>query len=571
MSSEPHFVGVDVGSTSARAAVVSAAGIVKGTGTCAVQVLHPRTDYWEQVRRIASSDDIWRGVCVAIRAALEASGVPASAVHGIGFDATCSLVALDGDLQPVSVSPTNDPSHNVIMWMDHRAVAEAAALSATGHPCLAATGGAISPEMSAAKICWIRKHRFNETWAKARHLIELPDFLTLRATGSLQRGRCSLVCKWAFDGSEQHSGGSRWHADFLAAGGISHDDMPDALARLGGPAGGGIDDGSARASYAGEPIGDGLTRQAAEDLGLGQAQHRIAVGGGVIDAYAGAIGTLGISINNTSPSVSDLGRRLALIGAQVKGIWGPYPGVVLPGMFCTEGGQSAAGIAIQHMISSHPRFAELGENAHDKLLAHIEQAAQDAALAHPAMLTTDLHVLPDLNGNRSPLADPHMRGMVCGLALDDSVRSLACIYLATLLGVCYGTRHIIESLNASGSHSIDTIFVSGGLAANRLFLASLADVTGMRVVVPQVSEGEAVLLGSAMCGATASVLAKADARHGESMIGDTLWSHMVSMAGFGSAVEPSHDSALIAFHSKKYAVFLRMYQDQLAYRAMMSA
>jgi ribulose kinase len=40
------------------------------------------------------------------------------------FDAACSLVALDKMDQPVSVSPTKEPHHNIIVWMDHRAMKE---------------------------------------------------------------------------------------------------------------------------------------------------------------------------------------------------------------------------------------------------------------------------------------------------------------------------------------------------------------------------------------------------------------------------------------------------------------
>lgn len=48
------------------------------------------------------------------------------------------------------------------------------------------------------------------------------------------------------------------------------------------------------------------------------------------------------------------------------------------------------------------------------------------------MLSKDFHVWPDYHGNRSPLADPSMRGAVVGLAIDNSVENLALMYLATL-------------------------------------------------------------------------------------------------------------------------------------------
>lgn len=43
-------------------------------------------------------------------------------IRGIGFDATCSLVALDCNGQPVSLSRSGDVQRNIVMWLDHRAI-----------------------------------------------------------------------------------------------------------------------------------------------------------------------------------------------------------------------------------------------------------------------------------------------------------------------------------------------------------------------------------------------------------------------------------------------------------------
>lgn len=54
-------------------------------------------------------------------------------IRGIGFDATCSLVALDSSGTPVTVSPSKDNDRNIIMWLDHRAVKEAQMINDTKH------------------------------------------------------------------------------------------------------------------------------------------------------------------------------------------------------------------------------------------------------------------------------------------------------------------------------------------------------------------------------------------------------------------------------------------------------
>ncbi len=64
---------------------------------------------------------------VAVKAcSRRARDPPAQIVRGIGFDATCSLVALDANDKPVTVSPTGKDEQNIIVWMDHRAPTEQA-------------------------------------------------------------------------------------------------------------------------------------------------------------------------------------------------------------------------------------------------------------------------------------------------------------------------------------------------------------------------------------------------------------------------------------------------------------
>lgn len=58
--------------------------------------------------------------------------------------------------------------------------------------------------------------------------------------------------------------------------------------------------------------------------------------------------------------------------------------------------------------------------------------AKAQGLSDVGFLTKDLHVWPDFHGNRSPLADPNMRGMITGLSVNSSEENLALLYLATL-------------------------------------------------------------------------------------------------------------------------------------------
>lgn len=56
--------------------------------------------------------------------------------------------------------------------------------------------------------------------------------------------------------------------------------------------------------------------------------------------------------------------------------------------------------------------------------------AKEQKLTSVHFLTKDFHVWPDLHGNRSPLADSTIKGMICGLTMASTVDNLALTYLA---------------------------------------------------------------------------------------------------------------------------------------------
>jgi ribulose kinase len=112
------FIGIDVGTGSARAGVFDARGRMLGSGANPLRIWRPAADFVEQ-----SSDNIWQACARAVRSAMREAGAAPAQIGGIGFDATCSLVALDASDKPVSVSPSGRPGQNVIVWMDHRAMA----------------------------------------------------------------------------------------------------------------------------------------------------------------------------------------------------------------------------------------------------------------------------------------------------------------------------------------------------------------------------------------------------------------------------------------------------------------
>jgi D-ribulokinase len=173
------YIGVDVGTTSTRAGVFDEAGNLLATARHPIRIWHEAGDIVEQ-----SSSDIWDACAKAVRAAVTEAAVAPEAVKGIGFDATCSLVVLGKDGEPVTVSASGDRQRNVIVWMDHRATTEARLINETEDDVLRYVGGSISPEMEMPKLLWLKRH-LHQSFDAAGHFFDLADYLTWRATGSL--------------------------------------------------------------------------------------------------------------------------------------------------------------------------------------------------------------------------------------------------------------------------------------------------------------------------------------------------------------------------------------------------
>ena len=191
--------------------------------------------------------------------------------------------------------------------------------------------------------------------------------------------------------------------------------------------------------------------------------------------------------------------------AFVPGVWGPYYSAMVPGVWLNEGGQSAAGAAIDQLLEFHPHAAEAhGEAARDGQSLpswHADRAEKLlAGRRNAAELARGLHVVPEFLGNRAPHADPHTRAVIAGLG------------------------------------------ISGGAGRSALIRQLLADATGVRLAAP--ASEEPVLLGSAILGAVAA-----------GVYGD-IPSAMEAMSSFADIYEPQ-GGQVQELHDTRFAIFER--------------
>ena len=306
----------------------------------------------------------------------------------------------------------------------------------------------------------------------------------------------------------------------------------------------------------------------------------------MIDAYAGWIGTVGAKVELGSHELTPefgkddfhqaFGRLAAVAGTStchlamspkpvfVPGVWGPYRDVLLPEYWMAEGGQSATGELLKHVLETHPAAQEVATlsdsfnmNVYDYLNQHLKEMQRKANAPTVSWLGRHFHFYGDLFGNRSPIADPNMTGAVIGLSSDKSMDGLALYYYATMEFIALQTRQIVETMNKAGHH-ITSIFMSGSQCQNDILMSLIATTCSVPVLIPRYIHA-AVAHGAAMLGAKA---ATADA-HGKT---EGLWSIMDRMSKPGQAVHPTTDEGEKKLLNVKYKVFLELCHSQQTYR-----
>jgi D-ribulokinase len=533
------FIGIDVGTGSARA------GLFQSDGTMIASARRDIALYQDGDTAEQSSADIWRAVCACVREAVAASDHGAAEIDGIGFDATCSLVALGQGGAPLAVGAHGDNDRNIIVWMDHRAADQARRINRTRHRVLGYVGGAISPEMETPKLLWLKENlpgTYHATW----QFLDLTDFLTWRSTGSLARSVCTVTCKWTYLAHERS-----WDASYFKAVGL--DDLADqGFARIG-----------TEIVPAGQALGAGLTAEAASEMGLLPGTP---VAAGLIDAHAGGVGSVGAGGGGavTSRMAYVFGTSACTMASSempifIPGVWGPYFSAMVPGLWLSEGGQSSAGVAIDQLVALHPAAHEAQAQASTEGLSLPDWLARQAAasVASPSdgvSLAGDYVVVPEFLGNRSPHAEPDARAMIAGFGMEHGIDDLVALYASGIPGLGYGLRQIIAASRVKGA-SIRSIALSGGAGRHPLIRQLLADCTGVPVLVSR--QPEPVLLGASMLGATAA-----------GAFGSVAEA-MAAMSSVGETFEPAAGRVAL-LHQRRFAAFETLQQAGRSIRTIMA-
>ncbi|CAF0789370.1 unnamed protein product [Brachionus calyciflorus] len=555
-----YFLGVDVGTSSVRVGLFNQNGELVNQKIEQITIYNFRPNFYEQ-----SSNEIIDKIILCIEEILKLNPV-GNDILSIGFDATCSLVVLDKNYEPLSISSSEKSDINIIMWMDHRAIEQAELINSTNYEGLKNVGGSISPEMDPPKILWLKQNSHN--FEKIAHFFSLPDYLVWKFTNENIRSVCSTTCKWLYKSEVIKK---EWDSNFWKSIGL--DELVEKnFFKIG--------------SQIEKPF------KFCEELKITETFSKktnlspnVKIGVSMIDAHAGGIGAICLTygfLEDFDEIKVDLEDILVLVSGTsscfmatskkpifIKGIWGPYYEAMVPNMWLNEGGQSACGKLLDHIIESHPSYNELliktketnFNSIYDFLNNFLIQLTDENNVKNVSYLTKNIHVYPDFHGNRSPLADPNMSGQIIGLNFDTSLKNLALMYLATLQSIVYQTKHIIDEMNQHG-FNFKIISLIGGLIQNNLYCQIVSDVCQIPVLV-QNKINTSVILGSALLGASNCEQFKNS--NFEDLI--KYFSQMNANALDSSLLRPNKN--VQKYHELKFKVYKQMINDQKNYRSIM--
>lgn len=203
------FLGLDIGTTGAKAVVTDRQGRVLGKGYREYELSFPEDGFVEQ-----NAEDWWTAAVAAVRQAAAAAGDP-SAIRGIGLSTQgATMLAVDACGKPLAPAVT---------WMDTRSAAQASELAETlgAEEIYRKSGWQVSPTCDAAKILWMRRHQ-PEVFANAACLVSTLEFMNRRLCGRFVIDPTNAAIRQMLD---IHTG--RWDPSILEAIGITAGRLPE--------------------------------------------------------------------------------------------------------------------------------------------------------------------------------------------------------------------------------------------------------------------------------------------------------------------------------------------------------
>ena len=445
MTAVGYLLGIDVGTTGAKALLVNEKGEIVARSTHEYPLYTPRPGWAEQ-----NPADWWQATVNAIRDVASAPGIKASEIVGMG---------LSGQMHgSVFLDAKNEVIRPAILWCDQRTADQCDWITRTAgrDTVVAETCNPVLTGFTAPKIVWLRQNE-SDAYARVRKVLLPKDYIRFLLTGEF-----ATEVSDASGTSLLNIRKRRWSKKMLAALEMPEDWLPTVFESPVPSAKISKEASSLTGLAAGMPVVGGGGDQAAGAVGNG------IVVSGVISVTVGTSGVVFAGLD--SPAMDEQLRTHTFCHA-------------VPGKWHVMGVMLSAGGSLRWfrdaVASEEVALAKrMGVDPYELITAQ-------AATVEPGC--EGLIFLPYLTGERTPYPDPNARGVFFGLNLRSGRPQMA---RAILEGVAYGLRDSLEIIRGMGV-KITQVRASGGGARSGLWRQIQADVFNTELVTITVDEGPA--------------------------------------------------------------------------------
>ena len=445
------LLGIDVGTTAAKAVLFSPDGCLQSVGQAEYPVQHVRPNWVEQ-----NPEDWWQAVCQAIRRTLAAVPDFRERVAGLAVSAQApTLIALDRKGQPLRPA---------LIWMDRRAEAEAARLNELldADEVYRITGNRADAFYVAPKLLWYKSHE-PELLAQTHQFVQITGYINYRLTNTLTLDNV--------------------HAGLLQLRDYATGEWSQSLCDICG-----VEPSQFPPIYPGHHMQGEVTPEAAEATGLRTGTPVMV---GTVDGAAAALeagaAELGIAAEMTGTSTVLL---MPNDGSVTESAFIAMPHAI-PGIHLLLGAMVASGASYRWYRDQfgQPEVESAAEQNLDPFDLLTQHAAEVEAGSDGVIF------LPYMMGERAPIWHTNARGVFFGLSLSTSRTALN---RAILEGTAFALRHNVEVAREAGVRLTEIRSVGGG-TRNALWNQIKADVMGLPVLLPEASVGapfgDAILVG----------------------------------------------------------------------------
>lgn len=441
---------IDQGTTGTRVILVDQEGNIASSSYREIQQIYPQPGWVEH-----NPLEHWETTIMCAREAMDKAKVRPSQIASIG-------ITNQRETTVIWDKETGQPIYNAIVWQCRRTAPICEELKAQGleEKVRQKTGLTIDAYFSATKIKWI--------------LENVPGAMELAKRGKILMGCIDSWLMWNLSGGQAHvtdySNASRtmlfnvrnleWDQELLDALGIPREILP-------------------------EPRPSSGTMAIASNKDLFDNEE-VPIAGVAGDQHAALFGQTcfkpGMAKNTYGTALAlmmNIGEDFILSqhGLTTDLAWGIEGKIE----YSLEGVVFIGGAAVQWLRDG---------------IKIIENAAQTEAMAQSVPDTGGVYVVPAFTGLCAPYWDMYARGLIIGITRGTTREHIA---RATLESMAYQTRDVLEAMTADSGQTLSSLRVDGGAVKNSFLMQFQADILGVPVIRPVITEmaamGAAYLAG----------------------------------------------------------------------------